>query len=204
VDLPPSNFVVEDAAGRFWVTVSTGSGHARWATGAKSCNDGFVVMVDTRGARIVADGLGYTNEVRDPSDGQWLYVNETFSRRLSRFPVETDGSLGVKEVVTEFGAEPSPTAWPSTRRAMSGSSSIVSNRLIRVAPDGSRPSGLRTATPDHLAWVEAGLDRRHDGPRPHLDGARAAACATSPASPLRGPIRAPPYSAACLATAWPP
>jgi sugar lactone lactonase YvrE len=44
-------------------------------------------MVDTRGARIVADGLGYTNECAIDISGQWLYVNETFSRRLSRFPV---------------------------------------------------------------------------------------------------------------------
>ncbi|MGL6108741.1 MAG: SMP-30/gluconolactonase/LRE family protein, partial [Rubrivivax sp.] len=76
VDLPPTNFVVEDAAGRFWVTVSTRL-KPRALGYRRSCNDGFIVRVDARGAAIVADGLGYTNEVAVHPSGQWLYVNET-------------------------------------------------------------------------------------------------------------------------------
>ena len=121
VDLPPTNFVVEDAAGRFWVTVSTRL-KPRALGYRRSCNDGFIVRVDARGAAIVADGLGYTNEVAVHPSGQWLYVNETFARRLSRFALHADGSLGVKEVVTEFGPASSPTAWPSTKKATPGSS----------------------------------------------------------------------------------
>jgi sugar lactone lactonase YvrE len=102
VDLPPTNFVVEDAAGRFWITVSTRL-KPRALGYRRSCDDGFIVRVDARGAAIVADGLGYTNEVAVHPDGKWLYVNETFARRLSRFALHADGSLGVKEVVTEFG-----------------------------------------------------------------------------------------------------
>jgi hypothetical protein len=85
IDLPPTNFVVEDAQGRFWVTVSTRL-KPRALGYRRSCNDGFIVRVDSRGAAIVADGLGYTNEVAIHPNGQWLYVNETFARRLSRFP----------------------------------------------------------------------------------------------------------------------
>ena len=75
-----------------------------------------------RGAPIVADGLGYTNEVAVHPTGRWLYVNETFARRLSRFALRDDGSLGAKEVVTDSAPAPSPTAWPSTRKGTPGSS----------------------------------------------------------------------------------
>ena len=90
VALPPTNFVVEDGTGRFWVTVSTRL-KPRALGYRRSCNDGFVVIVDGRGARIAADGLGYTNEVAVHPGGQWLYVNETFARRLSRFDLRADG-----------------------------------------------------------------------------------------------------------------
>ena len=49
------------------------------------------------GSRIVAVGLAYTNEALVAPDGRSLYVNETFGRRLSRFPLRRDGSLDLRE-----------------------------------------------------------------------------------------------------------
>jgi sugar lactone lactonase YvrE len=169
VDLPPTNFVVEDAAGRFWVTVSTRL-KPRALGYRRSCNDGFIVRVDTRGAAIVADGLGYTNEVAVHPNGQWLYVNETFARRLSRFALHADGSLGVKQVVTEFGPGTFPDGLAFDEEGQAWVVSIVSNRLIRVAPDGAPTTWLEEADVDHLAWVEQAFEAGTMG-RPHLDGA---------------------------------
>jgi hypothetical protein len=169
VDLPPTNFVVEDAAGRFWVTVSTRL-KPRALGYRRRCNDGFIVRVDARGAAIVADGLGYTNEVAVHPGGQWLYVNETFARRLSRFPLREDGSLGSKEVVTEFGAGTFPDGLAFDEQGNAWIVSIVSNRLIRVAPDGTPTTWLEEADADHLAWVEQAYEAGTMG-RPHLDGA---------------------------------
>ena len=91
IDLPPTNFVFEDAQERVWITVSTR--HVpRAAAYRGDVADGFIVVVDARGARIVADNLGYTNEAMLSADGQWLYVNETFGRRLSRFRVDEQGA----------------------------------------------------------------------------------------------------------------
>jgi sugar lactone lactonase YvrE len=169
VDLPPTNFVVEDAAGRFWVTVSTRL-KPRALGYRRSCNDGFIVRVDARGAAIVADGLGYTNEVAVHPSGQWLYVNETFARRLSRFALHADGTLGAKEVVTEFGPGTFPDGLAFDEEGHAWVVSIVSNRLIRVAPDGSPTTWLEEADAEHLGWVERAFDAGTMG-RPHLDGA---------------------------------
>ena len=170
VDLPPSNFVVEDAAGRFWITVSTRLS-PRALGYRKNCNDGFVVVVDKNGARVAADGLGYANECAVHPNGQWLYVNETFSRKLSRFAIAADASLGVKEIVCEFGAGTFPDGLAFDVEGYAWVVSIVSNRLIRVAPDGTQTVCLQDADPEHLAWVEAAYQANEMG-RPHLDGVK--------------------------------
>jgi sugar lactone lactonase YvrE len=170
LDLPPSNFVVEDALGRIWITVSTRL-TPRALGYRRSCNDGFVVMVDSAGARIVADGLGYTNECLVDPSGQWLYVNETFSKRLSRFPLRADRSLGDKEVVTEFGEGVFPDGLAFDAEGGIWIVSIVSNSLIRVTPEGRQQLWLRDVEPAHMAWVDAAFEANEMG-RPHLDGVK--------------------------------
>jgi sugar lactone lactonase YvrE len=168
LNLPPTNFVVEDAQGRFWVTVSTRL-KPRALGYRRTCDDGFIVRVDARGAAIVADGLGYANEVAVHPSGRWLYVNETFARRLSRHALREDGSLGAREVVTEFGSGSFPDGLAFDVEDHAWIVCIVSNRLIRVAPDGGQTLWLEEADPAHLAWVEAAFEAGAMG-RPHLDG----------------------------------
>jgi SMP-30/Gluconolactonase/LRE-like region len=137
----------------------------------RSCNDGFVIVVDSRGARIVADGLGYTNECALDPSGQWLYINETFARRLSRFAVAANGDLGAKEVVTEFGHGVFPDGLAFDSTGCAWVVSIVSNRVIRALPNGEQQVWLQDADAAHLDWVEAAFDANEMG-RPHLDAAR--------------------------------
>lgn len=171
VELPPTNFVVEDRSGRFWITVSTRL-KPRALGYQRSCNDGFIVCVEPSGAAsIVADGLGYTNEVAIDRSGHWLYVNETFGRRLSRFPLHQNGSLGSKEVVTEFGPGTFPDGLAFDEEGHVWVVSIVSNRLIRVAPDGKPSLWLEDADTEFLQRVEATYVAGTMG-RAELDGIR--------------------------------
>ena len=52
--------------------------------------DGYIVLIDETGARIVADGLCGTNELRFDADETWLYVAETTARHVTRFRVDGD------------------------------------------------------------------------------------------------------------------
>jgi sugar lactone lactonase YvrE len=171
--LPPTNFVLPDADGRTWVTVSTRR-TPRALGYRRDGGDGFIVRVDRRGAAIVADGLGYTNEVAVHPSGAWLYVNETFARRLSRFSLHADGRLGDKQVVAEFGPGTFPDGLAFDEEGGAWVVSIVSNRLIRVAPDGQQTLWLQDAEEDHLRWVEAAFESATMD-RPHLDGIRSQA-----------------------------
>lgn len=169
--LPPTNFVVQDTAGRTWITISTRK-TPRALGYRRSCDDGFIVCVAPgQAARIVADGLGYTNEVAIHPDGHWLYVNETFGRRLTRFALHDDGSLGARETVCAFGPGVFPDGMAFDEDGCIWIVSIVSNRLIRVAPDGHPTLWLEDNDANHLAWVEAAYEADQMD-RPHLDGIR--------------------------------
>jgi sugar lactone lactonase YvrE len=168
--LPPSNFVVEDAWGRVWLTVSTRR-VPRADAYRRDVADGFIVLVHRGAARIVADGLGYTNEAILDARGEWLYVNETFARITSRFAVRRDGSLGAREVFVEYGAGTFPDGMAFDEQGHLWIVSIVSNRVLRVAPDRTIAIIVEDSDSEHLAWVERAYGAGALG-RPHLDSVK--------------------------------
>jgi sugar lactone lactonase YvrE len=167
--LPPTNFVMEDAQGRLWITVSTPR-VPRHLGYRRDLAEGFIVLLDERGARVVARDLGYTNEAQIDPSGDWLYVNETFGRRLSRFPIGAKGELGARETVTEFGHGTFPDGLAFDCEGAAWVVSIVSNRVIRVDRAGRQEIVLEDSDGEHLDWVEEAYQAGTLG-RPHLDRA---------------------------------
>lgn len=163
--LPPTNYVHVDGAGRVWITVSTRI-RPRILGCRPDYSDGFIVLADRNGARIVADGLGFTNEcLIHPETGQ-LFVNETFARRLSRFDVAADGGLSNKTTIAEFGHGEFPDGLTFDADGGVWVTCIVTNRVIRIAPDGSREVVLEDSNPEHADWVEEAflasqMERKH-------------------------------------------
>jgi sugar lactone lactonase YvrE len=154
VDLPPSNFVTRDAAGRLWVTVSTRL-RPRSLDYRSTAQTGFVICADERGARLVADGLGFANECLVDPTGGWLYVNETYVKRLSRYPLLASGDLGSKEVVTEFGRGQFPDGMAFDAEGHVWIACIVSNQLLRIDPaNGRSVLMLQDADEAHVGWFE--------------------------------------------------
>ena len=134
VPLPPANFVTIDEQERIWISVSTR--HApRQQAWRSDVADGFVVLVDGGGPRIVADGLGYTNEVRPDPTGQWLYIVETFARRVTRCPMGADGALGTRETVFAMDNGFFPDGFAFDEEGGLWVTSLVSNRLLRFHRD---------------------------------------------------------------------
>ena len=153
VAIPPTNFVAIDRHDRYWLTVSTRKVPRAVDYRPDACS-GFIAVIDARGARIVADGLGYTNEIALTRDDRWLYVNETFGRRLSRFAVGSDGALSQREVITEFGHGTYPDGMALDVAGGIWIASLVSNRIIRVALDGRQDMLLADSDLQHIDQVE--------------------------------------------------
>jgi hypothetical protein len=165
--VPPTNFVGSDAKGRVWVTVSTRQ-EPRDKAYRGDVADGYIILVDQGVARIVAEDLGYTNEaIVDPS-GEWLVVNETFGRRTSRFRIGGDGSLGARETVTEYGAGVYPDGLAFDEAGGIWMTSVVSNRLIHIAPDGDQTIVFEDCNAEALANVEEAYLKGELG-RTHMD-----------------------------------
>lgn len=91
------NFVLRDRRNRYWITISTRVNP--WSDAIRSTlSDGYIVLIDEKGARVVADGFSFTNEVRLDAKEEWLYVAETTGKRITRLRVRPDGSLTDREV----------------------------------------------------------------------------------------------------------
>ena len=96
------NFTYLDSRGRLWVTVSTRQ-HPRILSLENPIADGYIILIDDAGPRIVADGILFTNEVRMDAREEFLYVAETTGGRITRFRLQENGGLYDREV---FGPDP--------------------------------------------------------------------------------------------------
>ncbi len=95
--LGKANFALTDSRGRIWITVHTRSNPWLISVNEKLA-DGYIILIDERGARIAADGFVGTNEIRFDAAEEWLYVVESNARHISRLRVDDDGSLHGREI----------------------------------------------------------------------------------------------------------
>ena len=159
VAVPPANFVTIDEQGRTWVSVSTRMAPRQQAWRA-DVGDGFVILIDDAGARIVADGLRYTNEVRPDPEGRWLYVVETFGREVRRFPIRAGGRLGTPETVFSMNGEGFfPDGFAFDEEGGLWVTSLVSNRVVRFHRDRLETI-LEDVNPEFVDRVEQAFASR--------------------------------------------
>lgn len=165
--MPPTNFVLLELDGRMWITVSTRR-VPRQAAYRSDIADGFIALMDRGRCRIVADDLGYANECAIDPFAKCLYVNETFARRVTAFDVSDDGSLRGRRTVAELGPGNYPDGLALDAEGGLWITSIISNRVIRIGPDGETKTFIEDVDPAHLDWTEAAY-ASHGLGRPHLD-----------------------------------
>lgn len=151
--LGKANFVTRDTKGRLWLTVTTRM--VPWTRHVEEMTyDGYIALIDDRGARIVADGLCGTNELRFDPEENFLYVAETTARRISRFEVRGDGSLSDRETYgpANVGGFCDGIAFDSFGNLWS--TLIMADRLIAVTPDGDLLTLLDDGDPDGTAALD--------------------------------------------------
>ncbi len=85
-----------DTKGRIWVSMMTRQ--ERWYHALNTKPDGYILLIENGRARIVADDLHLTNEIKVHPNGQHLYGVETLGKRVFRFAIGANGDLGEKEI----------------------------------------------------------------------------------------------------------
>ncbi len=148
------NFVLRDSKDRIWITVSTRINPWNEAI-RKGIDDGYVVLVDEKGIRIVADGFSFTNEIRLDEKEEYLYVAETCAKRVSRLRVQPDGSLTDREVygpsslgdglIDGFAFDSYGNLWCTM---------IWADRLVAITPEGDALELLNDGDPATTAAFE--------------------------------------------------
>jgi sugar lactone lactonase YvrE len=129
--IPPANFVLVDGD-RVWITVSASTRkHAHFTAEEKT---GQILLVQDGKVTVAADGLTWTKELRLSPDGKHLFVNETFACRTTRYDVAADGAL-TNPLRLAFPAGTFPDGLAFDEEGALWIICVVSNRLIRVAPD---------------------------------------------------------------------
>ncbi|MGK7903717.1 MAG: SMP-30/gluconolactonase/LRE family protein [Hormoscilla sp.] len=91
------NYVFIDSRDRLWISIATLNPSWQEAV-AKPRPDGYIILLDEKGYRMVADGIYFTNEIRLDAREEYLYVAETMGCRMLRYKVQGDGCLGESEV----------------------------------------------------------------------------------------------------------
>ena len=153
--IPQANFVWIDHLDRVWITVSALTRSHRYFS--KSEKEGFIALVDKSGARIVADGLTWTNELRISADGRFLYVNETFASRTTRFRVGSTGNLRDKcEIAMPPGTFPDGMALDDEGGIWT--ICVVSGRLIRIDPTGGYEVVMEDFDLDRLNVIKTAFE----------------------------------------------
>lgn len=133
-----ANFVGRDDAGRLWLSVSSRLENHLIAL-EQDVADGYVILIDDKGPRIVVDGLLFTNEVRVDAGGTFLYMAETRAGRVSRAPIGADGRVGEKEVFgpsrLQDGALVDGISFDQAGNLLV--TEITRNQVWMIAPDGN-------------------------------------------------------------------
>ncbi|MFD5807022.1 SMP-30/gluconolactonase/LRE family protein [Rhodococcus aetherivorans] len=129
--IPRTNFVLVDGD-RAWITISSlGRKHDHFTAEE---NTGQILLVHDGKVTVAADGLNWTNELRLSPDGKYLFVNETFACRTTRYDVAADGLLSNPVRIT-YPEDTFPDGMAVDAEGALWIVCVISNRLIRIAPD---------------------------------------------------------------------
>ncbi len=131
------NFVLRDSKDRLWVTISTRVKNWMHALRA-DLKDGYVALFENGVFRIVAEGFGFTNEVRFDAAEEWLYVVETTGGCITRLRIDTAGDVAERETFGPSklgkGAWPDGIAFDSFGNLWG--TTVYSDKLFVLTPEG--------------------------------------------------------------------
>jgi gluconolactonase len=156
------NFVLRDSKDRIWITISTRI--KNWMHALRTdLRDGYLARYEAGKFRIVADGFGFTNEIRFDAKEEWLYVVETTGGKITRLRIGDQGEVSDRET---FGpSKLGKGAWPDgiafdTYGNLWGTL-VYSDRLFVLTPQGDMRVLLDEGDPQKVDALEQAFFRNH-------------------------------------------
>lgn len=156
------NFVLRDSKDRIWITISTKI--KNWMHALRTdLKDGYIARYEDGKFRIVAEGFGFTNEIRFDKDESFLYVVETTGGCISRLKVDEKGNLTNREV---FGpSKLGKGAWPDgiafDAYGNLWGTTVYSDKLFVLTPEGDMITLLDEGDPLKVDALEKAFLSNH-------------------------------------------
>jgi gluconolactonase len=125
-----------DAEGRIWVSMMTRK--ERWFHALNTKPDGYILLIEGGHARLVADDLHLTNEVKVHPNGKYLYGVETLGKRVFRYAIASNGDLGQKEIFgpADLGHGALPDGFTFDQDGNIWVTIITRNGIMVISEDG--------------------------------------------------------------------
>jgi sugar lactone lactonase YvrE len=149
------NFVLRDSQDRIWVTISTRI--KNWMHALRTdLKDGYLARYEGGKFRIVADGFGFTNEIRFDAREEFLYVVETTGGCITRLRIDEKGNAAGREV---FGpSHLGKGAWPDgiafDAHGNLWGTMVYSDKLFVLTPEGDLRILLDEGDPEKVGALE--------------------------------------------------
>jgi sugar lactone lactonase YvrE len=156
------NFVLRDSQDRIWITVSTRI--KNWMHALRTdLKDGYLARYENGTFRIIADGFGFTNEIRFDAREEYLYVVETTGGRITRLRIDDRGEVAHRETFGPShlgkGAWPDGIAFDSFGNLWG--TLVYSDKLFVLTPEGDMRVLLDEGDPQKVDALEQAFFRNH-------------------------------------------
>jgi gluconolactonase len=156
------NFVLRDSHDRLWVTISTRL--KNWMHALRTdLKDGYIARYEAGQFRIVADGFGFTNEIRFDANEEFLYVVETTGGCITRLRINQRGDLADREIFGPRslgkGAWPDGIAFDSYGNLWG--TMVYSDKLFVLTPRGDLRVLLDEGDPEKVGALERQFFANH-------------------------------------------
>jgi len=156
------NFVLRDSRNRIWITISTRS--KNWMHALRTdLRDGYLARYQDGKFRIVADGFGFTNEIRFDAKEEFLYVVETTGGCITRLRIDEHGTPREREIFGPSrlgkGAWPDGIAFDSYGNLWG--TLVYSDKLFVLTPEGDMRILLDECDPQQIDVLERAFLNNH-------------------------------------------
>lgn len=156
------NFVLRDSKDRIWITISTKI--KNWMHALRTdLKDGYLARYIDGTFRIVAEGFGFTNEIRFDANEEWLYVVETTGGCITRLRIDADGTPRDRETFGPSklgkGAWPDGIAFDSFGNLWG--TCVYSDKLFVLTPQGDMHTLLDEGNPAKVDALERQFFANH-------------------------------------------
>ena len=131
------NFPLRDSKGRIWISVSTRHEDVTQVM-RPDIQDGYIALMDGSTVRIVADGIHLSNEIRLDRGEEYMYISETFGRRVTRMKVLANGDLADRETYgpSDLGPAGFPDGIAFDRYGNLWGTITAGERIFAITPEG--------------------------------------------------------------------